>query len=126
MAMTALAQSYGKGPVPMSRIAETKNIPLRFLEGILLQLKRAGILESVRGIEGGYALKRPPGNISLMEIIRVTEGSMSFVSCLDCVPEVQCEFGWDPGSCGIRRVFSEVYSGLLRKMETTTLLDLYK
>ena len=124
MAMTALAESYGKGPLPMSSIAESKNIPLRFLEGILLQLKRNGILESTRGVEGGYALKRPPEDINLFDVIKITEGSMSFVSCLDCISHIECEFGWDPDTCGIRRVFTDVYSGLLQKMKTTTLKDL--
>ena len=124
MAMTALAESYGKGALPMSVIAKNKNIPLRFLEGILLQLKRAGILESIRGIDGGYALKRAPETVSLIEILRVTEGSMSYVSCLDCLKKVECEFGWNPATCGIRRVFSGVYSTLLHQMETTTLRDL--
>lgn len=124
MAMTALAESFGKGPLPMSRIAESKSIPIRFLEGILLQLKKKGILESIRGVDGGYALKRPPETISLIEVLRVTEGSMSYVSCSDCVSKVECEFGWNPDTCGIRRIFSDVYVSLLHKMETTTLKDL--
>lgn len=123
MAMTALAKEYGKGPVAMSLIAESKNIPLRFLEGILLELKRAGILESTRGVDGGYSLKRPPETITLSEIIKVTEGSVRFVSCQDCNPETGCEFGWNTETCGIRKVFSEMYSRLTDELERTTLKD---
>ena len=124
MAMTALAQSYGKGPLPMSIIAESKNVPLRFLEGILLQLKREGILESFRGIDGGYALKRPPETIALSEIIQVTEGSLYFVSCLGCGTETDCEFAWDPSTCGIRRIFSNLHLQIMDKLTKTSLKDL--
>lgn len=121
MALTTLAKAYGDGPVPMSRIADDKNIPLRFLEGILLQLKRAGIVESTRGIDGGYALKRPPETITLSEIIRATGESVSFVSCLACSPEEGCEFGWDREVCGIRKVFTDIYDAIQNKMSATTL-----
>lgn len=123
MAMTALAKGYGKGPVAMSLIAESKNIPLRFLEGILLELKRADILESTRGVDGGYSLKRAPEEVTLSEIIKVTEGSVRFVSCQDCNPGRECEFGWNPETCGIRKVFSEMYARLTDELEHTTLRD---
>lgn len=123
MAMTALAKEYGKGPVAMSRIAESKHVPLRFLEGILLEFKRAGILESTRGVDGGYSLKRPPEDITLSDIIRVTEGSIHFVSCLDCNPDAECEFGWNTDTCGIRKVFSDLHSRLSDELENTTLKD---
>ena len=124
MAMTALAKNYGKGPLPMSSIASTKNIPLRFLEGILLQLKNNGLLRSSRGIDGGYFLERPPEKITLKEIVEVTEGSLSYVSCLEECATPICEFGWDMENCGIRSFFSEVFSSVDNKLSSTTLSDL--
>lgn len=124
MAMTALAKNYGKGPIPMSSIASTKNIPLRFLEGILLQLKKKGLLLSSRGIDGGYSLGKSPEEITLRDIMEVTEGSMSFVSCLERCEAPTCEFGWDTSSCGIRRIFSELFSSLDNKLSITTLSQL--
>lgn len=124
MAVSALANVYGKGPVPMSRIADDNHIPLRFLEGIMLQLKRAGMVDSARGVEGGYALSRPPHEISLTEVIQAAGESLSFVSCMACSPEEDCEFGRDPDTCGIRRVFSDIYAVILEKTSTTTLNEL--
>ncbi|MBP5317283.1 MAG: Rrf2 family transcriptional regulator [Bacteroidales bacterium] len=124
MALTALAKEYGKGPVPMSHIASSKNIPLRFLEGILLEFKRSGILKSARGVDGGYYLAIPPEDISLAQIIDKTEGSLMPVSCLDCDNGNKCEFDWVPESCGIRRAFADLYFEVQSKVENTTLKDL--
>ena len=124
MALSTLAKSYGKGPVSMSSIASSKNIPLRFLEGILLELKKAGFLDSTRGIEGGYFLNRPPTEISLLDILKVTEGSMSFVSCQEGCGTEKCEFGWDMSTCGIRRVIFPICSEIEERFAARNLLDI--
>ncbi|SEG96763.1 Rrf2 family protein [Nonomuraea solani] len=72
-AMLALAEAGH--PVHAERIAVTQEIPRRFCDNILLQLRRAGLIESQRGPEGGYWLARPPGEIALADVIRVTEGA---------------------------------------------------
>ena len=64
----------GDGPVKGERIAEAQQIPLKFLENILLELKHAGLVQSQRGAEGGYWLARPPAEIALAEVIRAVEG----------------------------------------------------
>ena len=69
----------GDGPVKGERIAEAQQIPLRFLENILLELKHAGLVQSQRGAEGGYWLARPPAEIALAEVIRAVEGPIANV-----------------------------------------------
>jgi len=125
MALTALARKYGEGPVPMPSIAKEKSIPLRFLEGILLQLRKKGIVDSTRGVDGGYFLVRKPSEVNVAEIVQEIEGSVRFVSCIDpCVEETGCEFGWDIESCNIRKVFSRIHHTVMNELEGTTLQDL--
>jgi Rrf2 family protein len=69
----------GEGPVKGERIAEAQQIPLKFLENILLELKHAGLVQSQRGAEGGYWLARPPAEIALAEVIRAVEGPIANV-----------------------------------------------
>src|SRR5207247_5723992 len=74
-----LAAAAGEGPVKGDRIAQAQEIPLKFLENILLDLKHAGLVQSQRGAEGGYWLARPPEEISLADIIRAVEGPIANV-----------------------------------------------
>src|SRR5262245_62913891 len=74
-----LAAAYGAGPVKGDRIAQAQQIPLKFLENILLDLKHAGLVQSQRGAEGGYWLAVPPEEISLAEVIRAVEGPIANV-----------------------------------------------
>jgi len=73
-ALQELAMHYNKGPLRIEEIAQRQDIPVRYLEQLLLILKRAGYLESKRGVRGGYALARAPHQITLGEIIRLMEG----------------------------------------------------
>lgn len=76
-ALIYLARHYDEGPVKIHRIAAEEKLPEKFLEAILLGLKRARILESVRGAKGGYKLKRRPSQIFLGEIIRTIDGPVA-------------------------------------------------
>jgi Rrf2 family protein len=80
-AVFELAKRHGSGPVKAARVAEAQYIPVRFLENILNQLRQAGIIESVRGKEGGYRLSRPPRDISVGEVIRLIQGPVSEIEC---------------------------------------------
>src|ERR1039457_4599837 len=68
---------FGHGPVSIGEIAKAQAIPARFLEAILAQLKRASLVESRRGNEGGYVLARPPARISVGDVLRVVQGSLA-------------------------------------------------
>lgn len=81
-AMLELAKQYGQGPVAISQIAATQAIPQRFLENILNELKPTGLIESRRGIQGGYLLAKDPANITVGEVIRLVEGPLDPVRCI--------------------------------------------
>jgi Rrf2 family transcriptional regulator, cysteine metabolism repressor len=81
-AVFELARRYGQGHVKISDIAEVQAIPLRFLQVILNQLKRAGFVESRRGAEGGYLLSRQPELITVGEIVQFIEGPLVPVACM--------------------------------------------
>jgi Rrf2 family protein len=84
VAVLELALRHGRGePVPLRQIADPHGIPTPFLVQILLQLKAAGIVESVRGASGGYRLARPPAELTLGEVVGIIEGTNSLSSSLD-------------------------------------------
>jgi Rrf2 family transcriptional regulator, cysteine metabolism repressor len=81
-AVFELARRQGQGPIKISEIAEAQDIPLRFLEVILNQLRRAGFVQSRRGAEGGYQLARQPAKIMVGEIIQFMDGPLVPVACM--------------------------------------------
>lgn len=124
MSLALLAREYGKKPIPMSEIAECEKIPLRFIEGILLTLKKSGILNSSRGKKGGYYLIRKPEEVTLLEIIQHFEGSVSMMPCACESFHIPCEFHKDENTCPIRKPFSKIYDNTIEVLRTTTLNDL--
>ncbi len=80
-AVLELAKRHGSGPVKASSIAETQHVPIRFLENILGELRQAGIVESVRGKEGGYRLRRSPRDLAVGDVIRLVQGTLAAVDC---------------------------------------------
>ena len=81
LAMVRLAKEYGKGILMINEITESEKIPKRFLESILLELKKNGFLSSKLGKNGGYFLIKNPKDISLLEIVRLFEGSIAMLPC---------------------------------------------
>ncbi len=75
-AVLALSQRYGEGEIPIFELADKERIPIKYLEQILLTLRKAGLLKSKRGVKGGYHLARSPARITLGEVIRVMEGEL--------------------------------------------------
>ena len=113
-----LAAASGEGPVKGERIAQSQQIPLKFLENILLELKHAGLVQSQRGAEGGYWLAQPPEEISLADVIRAVEGPIANVRGER--PE-HVEY---PGAAGpLREVWIAVRGNLRAVLETVTLAD---
>ena len=109
----------GDGPVKGERIAQAQEIPLKFLENILLELRHAGIVRSQRGVEGGYWLARPAEQVSLAEVIRAVEGPIANVRGLG--PQ-EVEY---PGPAGqLQEVWIAVRASLRSVLEETTLADL--
>ena len=113
-----LAAAAGEGPVKGERIAQSQQIPLKFLENILLELKHAGLVQSQRGAEGGYWLAQPPEEISLADVIRAVEGPIANVR--GSRPE-QVEY--DGAAEHLRDVWIAVRANLRAVLETVTLAD---
>jgi Rrf2 family protein len=118
-ALAELALEYPKGTVSVRELAERQNIPAKYLEQIMSRLKAAGLVNSVRGLHGGYALAAPPSRISLREVFEALEGSPAPVDCVD-----------EPGSCPLeagcptRETWAEIKQAILGVLEKTTLADL--
>jgi Rrf2 family transcriptional regulator, cysteine metabolism repressor len=75
-ALTELARTGGAAPVPIGEIAKRRDIPVQFLEGLFATLRRAGILQSQRGVKGGYSFARPPEEITVLEVVEALEGRL--------------------------------------------------
>ena len=103
-----LAENFQAGPILISDIAQSQTLPKKFLESILLELNKGGILHSQKGKGGGYSLKRPPNEITVGEIVRILEGPLAPVSCVSQTAYKKCEECVDEKSCAIRLVMKEV------------------
>ena len=124
VALVRLAKDYGAGSIPISRIAEEEKIPQRFLEGILLELKGVGILESTRGKTGGYYLIKQPSEVSLADIITIFEGTLGLLACVCSIKYKPCEFCKDEATCKIRQTFKYVYESSTAILKSATLQNL--
>ena len=124
-AMLVLARDYqdDDSVVRIQEISTRQNIPKRFLEQILNDLKSAGIVESKRGIAGGYRLRRPPERITLAEIIRHIEGPLAPVSCVSEKFYEKCSCP-DESRCAIRSVMKETRDAIVNIMDRVTLAEL--
>lgn len=101
----------------LTEIAERQNIPPKFLTVILSEMKRAGLIETLRGKEGGYWLARPPEQITYGEIVRLTRGSLALTPCASRLNHVPCVNCVDEAECRLRDVMLTV------RDETANILD---
>ncbi len=124
-ALTHLAENYGKGPILISEISNNKNIPLKFLENILNELKKANFLESKKGKGGGYSLKKPPKKIDLASVIRIINGPIALLPCVSLNFYHRCE-DCDEENCGLRKVMTITRDATLKILEKKTLADILK
>ena len=122
-ALIVLGLNYDRSVVPIQTIARLQNIPRQFLEQILNELRASGILESRRGVAGGYRLRRPPDKINLAEVIRYVEGPLAPVSCVSERFYERCTCP-DENNCGIRSVMKEVRDAIVKILESVTLAQL--
>jgi Rrf2 family protein len=121
VALTRLAREYGTGPMQIKEIAESEKIPQSFLENILLELRKMGILGSKLGKSGGYFLLRKPEEVNLAEIIRHFEGTIALMYCVSERAYQPCEFCKDESVCEIRKVFKEIRDTTYEILNKTTL-----
>jgi Rrf2 family protein len=121
--MLVLGLNYGDSVVRIQTISEQQNIPKRFLEQILNDLKSAGVVQSKRGIAGGYRLGRRPEEITVAEVVRHIEGALAPVSCVSERFYEKCSCP-DETRCAIRSVMAEVRQAIVGIVERVTIADL--
>jgi len=124
-ALLVLARDYQEDAAVLriQEVSDRQNIPKRFLEQILNDLKSAGIVESKRGVAGGYRLRRPPERVTLAEIVRHIEGPLAPVSCVSEKFYEKCSCP-DESRCAIRSVMKETRDAIVMVMERVTLAEL--
>ncbi len=118
-----MAERKKEGPVLIAEIAKKKKIPLKFLENILLELRKAGILESKKGKGGGYFFKTEPKEISLAQVMRLIEGPIALLPCVSLNFYQKCK-DCDEKKCGLNRVMKQVRDNTLAILENKTVCDL--
>ena len=122
-ALMYLAQKQDKGPVLIAEIAEQKKIPLKFLETILLQLRKDGILGSKKGKGGGYFMAKNADKVFLAEVLRLVDGPIALLPCVSLHFYEKCN-DCDEDSCGLKRVMIEVRDADLAILENKTVADI--
>jgi Rrf2 family protein len=123
-ALIYLAENSRDHPVLISEIAQQKNISIKFLENILLELKNAGILGSKKGKGGGYYLLKAPKDIPLARIIRLLDGPIALLPCVSLNYYEKCETCRDEATCGFHQVMSRVRDATLTILENKTVNDI--
>lgn len=118
-ALTYLVENQERGPVLIAEIAEEKKISLKFLEQILLELKKGGVLGSKKGKGGGYYFIKPPESIPLAKVIRIIDGPIALLPCVSLNFFEPCE-NCTNENCGINSVMAEVRDATLRILENKT------
>lgn len=123
-ALTYLAKKEAQTPVLISEIAEERMIPRKFLESILLDLKKQGVLNSKMGKGGGYFLRQEPKDVKVSTIIRLFDGPIALLPCVSLNYYEPCEECVDEETCGLNRVFIDVRNETLRILENKSIQDI--
>ncbi len=122
-ALTYLSEKFNEGPVLISEIAAKKKIPIKFLESILLELKKADILDSKKGKGGGYFLKQKPEKVKVSTVIRLINGPIAMLPCVSLYFYERCK-NCNEKHCGLHDMMIQVRDATLEIVENRTLKDL--
>jgi len=120
-AMFDLALHYGENPIPLKSVAERQGISDNYLEQLISVLRKAGLVKSVRGAQGGYILARSPENINVGEIIRAMEGPIAPVNCVSEVEPTECD---QSDVCITRAVWARVRDSIAEVLDSISLADM--
>lgn len=123
-ALTFLARQGGDKPLQISVISESENISRKFLESILLILRKSGFLGSKKGKGGGYYLLKDPADIPIAAVYRVLEGPIAMVPCVSLNFYEKCDDCPDEASCSVHKLMIKVRDNSLQIFENTSLADL--
>ncbi len=116
-----LVENFGRGPIPIRELARRNDVPKRFLEHIMLDLKSRGWVESVPGVRGGYVLAKKPGRITLGEIVRHFDGILAPIGCVSVSEYRRCS---QEPICRFRRIFLDARNYFTRLMDSITLEEM--
>jgi Rrf2 family protein len=119
--MFDLAQNYGSGPISLKTVAERQNLSDHYLEQLFAMLKKAGLVKSMRGAQGGYVLAREPSEINVGDIIRALEGPIAPVYCVSEENPGVCD---EADYCITRTVWERVRDGLAELLDSISLADM--
>lgn len=114
-------------PASLKSIAQAEDLPLSFLEHVVADLKRAGLVSSTRGAHGGYRLARPPSAISMDQVVQALEGPIALMDCFVQLPpeRIACSHTGDQGrACATKLLWTRVQGGMVRALQGTTLDEL--
>lgn len=120
-AMFDLALHYGEGPIPLKSVAERQDLSEHYLEQLIAGLRKAGLVKSVRGAQGGYTLAKEPSEIRVGDIIRVLEGPIAPVECVNLEDHDFCDRS---DSCVTRGVWAKVRDSITDVLDGITLADM--
>ena len=120
-ALLVLAEHGSDEPMMIADVAAKAHVPRKFLEQILLELKKRGIVRSLRGRAGGYMLGRPANQITFAEIIRVTDGPLALSPCVSVTAYQRCADCTDEKTCAIRKVLLAARDATAEVLEARTL-----
>jgi len=119
--MVELARHHGEGPISLAQVAGAEQLPLPYLEQIVMPLRRAGLLNSLRGAHGGYMLARRPQDINVGDIIRALEGAIVTIPCVTEESGVPCG---REDICAVRAVWEDVRARVVAALGSMTLAGL--
>ena len=114
-------EALSRGPVLISSIAQRGQIPQKFLEAILLELKNHGLLQSKKGKGGGYTLGKSMEELKLGTVIRIMEGPLALLPCVSQMAHQKCDECVDENTCGLKVVFKEVRDATAQVLDNTSL-----
>ena len=122
-ALIDLAAYYGQGVVQAPQIAQKHGISVKFLEQILLDLKRAGILHSRQGIHGGYYLAHAPAEITIGQVVRTLDGTLAPIRCVSKIAYERCTCP-DEELCELRLIMLDVRNAIANVLDNISLADI--
>lgn len=117
--MLELTKHYGQGPTSIAQISHQQDIPIKYLEQLIIPLKKAKLISSVRGPKGGHMLSRPPETINLWEVLTLLEKKMTFVDCVN--DETLCP---NTADCPVRPIWGKALVAIKKIFLETSLADL--
>lgn len=123
-ALILLGKNINQPPLHISEIATHENIPEKYLGAILGELRNSGLIYSRKGVGGGYALNKKPEDISLVQVIRLTDGPIAMVSCASLNYYHKCDECHDEDTCGIKTTFVDIRDASLKILYNTSIADL--